>query len=336
MDVTKKKILFLNSVDKECGIYQFGLNIAKVITSYNFKYITASYSELVDMGSLNQDINRIHPDIIILNYVHLKHHWLLSCNINTPIIFIDIIHEKPEYVNYRQNNVFKSHIIATPSIDGLGLDSSFFSLPRLLPEFNTETYIEQSIPSIGCFSFGIIDRGWIQAIDIANRDFTKAVIKFHMPFNRIVDPDGKIHALKTAEICRNRYLKNGITLEIDHTFLPAEEVVRKLGQNTINIFLYHPKENKGVSSSIDFALAAKRPIAINSSPMYSHLSSIEPLINVEKNTLLDIIKRGTTILEPFYLKWNKDSFCQSFETTITNIILRYGVKLNYFNSTSLS
>ena len=86
------------------------------------------------------------------------------------------------------------------------------------------------------------------------------------------------------------------------------------------MFLYQDKSKKTISSATDFALAAKRPFGINSSPMYAHFSAIESLINVEKNNLIDIINRGTTILEPYYQKWNRDSFCRTFEETILSIL----------------
>jgi hypothetical protein len=315
-----KKLLFINSITKECGIYQFGYSIFQALKRNLSNIFSVEYGESEDPITFRVLVETIKPDMVLFNYIELRHGWVYNELPKESVIYIDILHEETTYSSYRSNNIFKHHIISNPDISNLSLGPNFYSLPRLIPMFNSEPYNESSLPTVGCFSFGILDRGWLQVIDIVNRDLKKAVVKFHMPFNNVVDPGGRFHALHTAQRCIAKANSLGIDLNIDHTFLPTNDVIKVLGQNTINVFLYQEQNKKGISSAIDLALAAKRPFAINSSPMYNHLSDIEPLINVEKNTLSEIIDRGTPVLEPYYAKWNEYSFCNTVKQTLQEIL----------------
>lgn len=319
----KQKILFLNHDRKECGIYQFGLNICKSILEVGLKNFEFLWSEVSNEKQLITLLDKIKPKIIVLNYTPVKHSWIYKSSIeNNNLFFIDILHEYNIYNNYKTNNIFKYHLVANPDITDLKLPDNFYSLPRLLPECPLDPYVKTPITKVGCIGFGSLDRGWLQVLDIVERDLDKAEINFHMPFNSVIDINGSFHANKTEKLCKSRVLKPGITLNIDHTFLNTEQLVKKISQNTINLALYQEKNKKGISSSIDIYLASRRPLGISSSPMYNHLKDIKDLICVDNNNINDIINRGVSILEPYQKKWSKSEFVNSFESTLLNIIKR--------------
>lgn len=315
-------VLFINHDSPQCGIYQFGKNIYTTLSANNSNLYFYRYGECKDVTTFLNLINIYKPKIVILNCVLEKHSSLYKLSmLNVPIIFIDILHESSHYLHYTNNLIFKHHIIANPNIENLNLGTFFYPLPRLLPTVKLELYKENELPTIGCCGFGLLDRGWVNVINIVMRDYNEAVIKFHMPFNDIVDPNGMNHAISTVELCKKITLKPGIKLEVDHSFLSIEDTVRFLSQNTINLFLYDEPKRKGISSSIDFALASKRPFGINSSPMYEHLRDIEPKINVEKNTLQDISKLDISIYEKYRNIWSREVFCTTVEKTLQTITI---------------
>ena len=316
-------ILFINTFKEECGIHQYGLNIFKALTLHKenleFNYTYATPKSLVEFRNL---LSQGDYKAVIVNYVSIIFPWLNSFNKsefpNTK--FIDIIHEqtKQHHKTFFSNYFFDFSFFASPLAQ---VEAGLFKLPRLIPEITSNVFKEPTHITVGSFGFGIMDRGWLQTIDRVQEEFDQANIVFHMPFNTVVDPGGNYHAKHTAAACRTRPLKPGVTLSIEHGFLSTEDMVSWLSRNTINLFLYQEKTPKGISSTIDFALAANRPIGISSSPMFRHLVEVEPAINVEKNTLKSIIERGPSILDKYREDWNSKTFTAYLDTQLKLNIL---------------
>jgi hypothetical protein len=93
-----------------------------------------------------------------------------------------------------------------------------------------------------------------------------------------------------------------------------------LAGNTVNIFLYDVHKNRGLSSVIDWALAAHRPIVINKCGMFRHIYNAKPSICIEDSSLKDIIKNGITPLIPFYNEWTPEKFIQRYENIIKEVL----------------
>ena len=116
--------------------------------------------------------------------------------------------------------------------------------------------------------------------------------------------------------CRAAVTKPGIELRITHDFLEERELVAFLASNTLNAFLYSDKNAKGLSSCIDFALAAKRPIAITKSPMFQHLSHMNPPIFVEDRTLKEIASDGAERFSALREAWSHDGASRAWNSRI--------------------
>ncbi len=98
--MTRKKILFVTHKPKQCGVYEFGKNVFKAISSSQiFDFIKAECDSLND---LHQQIYSNNPDIVIYNYHPSVMPWVATkvakgiyknniANKNT--IQIGIIHE---------------------------------------------------------------------------------------------------------------------------------------------------------------------------------------------------------------------------------------------------
>jgi len=194
-----------------------------------------------------------------------------------------------------------------------------FSVGRPLIDFETE-YKNNNIPIIGSFGFGMGNNQYWNLVKLVNSEFDKAVINLHISFGAFGDKDGK-SALSIAEECRKLNTKLGIQLNITHNFMPVEKLLKFLARNTLNAFIYADLYGRGPSSTIDYALSVKRPIAINKSYQFRHLQGIKPSIYVEESSLTDIIKNGIKPLEKFYKMWASGNLIKDYEDILDKICL---------------
>jgi len=172
---------------------------------------------------------------------------------------------------------------------------------------------------IGSFGFGLENKGFARIVDQVNLEFESATIRLHIPVSFYCDPDGSL-AHRTIQACRER-AKPGIVIEASHDFKPKGALLDWLAGNTINCFFYDELNGRGVSSVIDLALAARRPIAITNSAMFRHVAHAEPSILIERASLREIIANGLSPLAPFLRSWVEEQLVQDYER-ILGIIMR--------------
>jgi hypothetical protein len=109
-------------------------------------------------------------------------------------------------------------------------------------------------------------------------------------------------------------------LVITTDFISDEDLLDFLAGNDLNIFFYQKYSGyNGISSSIDYALSVKRPIAICRSNMFSHIWNATPSICIEDVSLNEIINVGIRPLEQYYNSWSHDKFIELFENNIKDV-----------------
>jgi hypothetical protein len=113
--------------------------------------------------------------------------------------------------------------------------------------------------------------------------------------------------------------KPNVRVEVTNHFLDDHGIVDWLGQNTINCYFYDYQDGAGLSSSVDYALACGRPMAVTRSHQMRHLWDIES-IQIEKSSLKQIIDQGTSMLEPLYKAYSKESVWQDYTNMLEKII----------------
>ena len=315
-------ILFISHKKSQCGIYQYGLDVynsLKKSLNYNFVYIESD--TLNDIISFI-NIHKKEIKCIVYNYYPTTMPW-----INTNILRkfsikqIAIIHEfNQETIDKLNNNYFDAFLIPDPTINIA--HTYIYKINRLIPNFEKEIVENNNKISIGSFGFGFKDKGFEKIIEIAKNEFkdVEIDININMPFNTIVDIDGKNHAIKTKERCLKIIEKSKINLKITHNYMEKKDLLNFLHKNTINAFFYDTNKDMGISSVIDFALAVKKPIAITKSGMFRHIFNVTPSICIEDSNFQTIIKRGVSPFEKIYEEWSEENFIKRYEE-ILDIIL---------------
>ena len=313
----KDTILIVNHKKTQCGIYQYGNDIAGALQKS--KVYDFVYAECSSQSELNAAIKICNPKVIIYNYYPFTMPWLnRDITKSYRIPQFTVMHEvTQEEADKATQEMFDGFLCPDPTLKEN--NRYVHKTARLIPQY----YNYQNLPdiiTIGSFGFGFCDKGFERLIDIAQKEFDRVRIRIHMPFNSLADDKGTVHALNTAQRCRKTLTNKNVELQINHDYLSKEELFSFLASNTINAFFYDTNKNKGVSSVIDSALAVRRPIAITKSGMFRHVLNATPSICIEDSNFRTIINNGIAPLVPFYNDWSEAGFIKRYEEILGEIL----------------
>ena len=303
-------VLLVNHSAKQCGINQYGKNVAAALGGSRRYEVTLA--ECSNEEDLVRAIARVQPHAIIYNYYETTMPWLnAGITRGIPLPQLGVMHEvTQERADHAKRDMFDFHLCPDPTL--IARNPAALRTPRLIPTYLNYQRLPE-IPTIGSFGFGIGDKGFTRIVDQVQTEFDEALIRIQMPFNDVVDPGGRVHALQTAEACRKRLRKSGVRLEISHDFLSKAQLLDFLASNTLNAFFYEEGKFAGISSTIEHALAVQRPIAITRCGMFRHVLKAAPSVCIDEASLKDIITAGIAPLVPFYDAWSEDRFISEYD-----------------------
>lgn len=312
------KALFVNgSSEPQCGVNQFGKNLYAILKdSQNIEWHYHEASTHCELTCAVLDAS----DAIVYNW-QSGQGGILS---EAP--FSNFNH--PQYLIYHDNdineNAWDGIFFSDPTMTERGnwhvLGRPIPKIENLLclPNLQTASH-HWTRPVIGVHGF--IGAWADQVVYRVMQEFEYATVAMSLPFARYGDADGS-QARAMAERCRNMTVNNpGITLQIGHSFMEKDELIAWLARNDLNVYIRPPSMNwRGVSSAPDFAIAAKRPIAINKCSAFRHLHGLAPSICVEDNSLMEIIGNGLSPFVPFVAKWcDEDVIREQVERVLMSV-----------------
>ena len=312
------KILFVNHKKTQCGVYEFGRNIASALEkSSEYKFF---YCECDSPNDVQTIVEKENPALVIYNY-HPSTQWFVTADLTRKIRCpqIGLIHEVTQQIADRADNkLFNFHIAHDPTL--LLKNPLVFKAGRLIPRYENK-FSPPETPVIGSFGFAG-KKGQKKIVEMVEREFDRAVVRLNIPFSTFGDRDGAM-AKAIADDCRAALTNENIKLEITHDFLDESELLDFLAQNTINLFLYEPmNEPRGISGAADTALAVKRPVGITRQQMFRHIVGATPSICVEENSIKKIIENGIAPLVPFYDEWSEDTIRWDYERIVGDVLSR--------------
>lgn len=287
-------MLFLNNKPAKCGVYQFGKSIGDLLQDRPDFF----YFEVDSQSEAEYYIRKYQEDLVVCNYHPAVTRWL-NADVARYFNIAITAHDAPQ--NW-------------PGVRNIHLDPDFeeydlnFKICRPIVKFNRTMPV---IPnSIGSFGFGFGHKHYEELVQIVNREFDEAVIRLHIPFSDYVDPYGNGSRFY-AQRCREENKKSGIRLEITHDYMSESELLNWLSQNSINCFIFNGG-SAGCSSSLDWAISVRQPIAINDSVMFRHLRKVEPSIHINRG-LKTLIEQGFDPIAKITDGWNCDTLWADFE-----------------------
>lgn len=319
-------VFVINNSTQNCGVYQYGKrfgSIASKSKKYNFMYYEVnSEEEFTKLYEIHK------PKAVIYNYLAGTMPWLNGGIIHT----------------CRQQGVKQYTIVHNSHYDGFdyylhqnpyhpNVDDRNFALARPLFDYQSPK-IERDDDTlhIGTFGFGFKCKYIDEICKIVNEQITdrKVQINLHLTESHYSPNWDTIETIK--QDCFNQITHDNIKLNITHDFLTDEEMLKFLFKNDLNIFFYEKYPDNyynGISSTIDYALSVKKPLAICESNMFSHIWDVQPSICVENNSLLSIIENGFSPLEEKYNLWTNEKFIDILEKIIEKTT---EVTMSQFNS----
>ncbi len=310
-----KKVLFISRKAERCGVNDYGKRVNSILQ--NSSLFQIHFREIETAQEYADCYNEIIPDLVLYNYYPV----ILPFITNE---FISPIRHIPHIVIYHEVGLYFSPngIIDIDSTKEENIDSFLFSSPRPLFNYPYKEIKLNPYPYIGSFGFGFPDKNFPKIAELVCAQFEKAKIRLNIPFATFGDADGS-KARGEADKVRDVISKsgnNGIELEINHDFLEHENLLDFLRENDLNIFLYDKHETRSLSSTIDYALSVRKPIAISDSAMFRHIRNSSPSICVDDLTLPQIIENGIEPLKQFYETHSREKLLEKYELALTKIL----------------
>jgi hypothetical protein len=289
------RTLFLTWNKENCSVHQYGKSVAAALGAFHQPISSLSDAEAA--------IARHEPEVVIWNW----HHGTLGT----------IVHPTSKrsfsVASVCLLSEFDPHLIVGDFFDVFVMPDPtnefrhprFFTCGRAIVAQDNEQP-HPAMPTIGTFGFGVGIKGYQRMIEIVRDCYATATLRLHIPANWAVDPEGMIARQFVAAL----RTKAGpeMTIEASHAWLDDDDLLRWLGKNTVNIFPYDPVAHPGISTSTDWALAARRPIAITNCGLFKHLRHLP--ICLESYTLREIVERGTSPLEHLWSEWSYENFAK--------------------------
>jgi hypothetical protein len=311
-------IVFFSHRERQCGVHQFGKQIfAAISRSSQFNFI---YCEIAHPSDVRDAVLQYDPAAVLINFHPATIGWIAGWPLwSLQVPTIGIMHEMTAALAERTDDtLFDYYIYHDPSAKLR--NPRFFTAGRLIGEA-VESAPASSRVTIGSFGFATAGKGFEAVAARAHAEFDDCLIRFNIPSSDFSDKDGS-EAHRVADRCRSIIYKPGIDIEITHDFMDLQDVKAFLAGNSLNAFFYDEQSERGISSAIDVALAARRPIAARHTSMVRHLFDARPSIFIEERSLREIVESGISPLQPYIDRWTADNMQAEYENIVSSILDR--------------
>lgn len=279
------KVLFISRKSERCGVADYGKRVYDIIK--HSKVLDVTFHEVDGL------FNYAGYDVLLINYHHATLPFLRDVDM-TQIGTAAIYHEGPMEIS---------------------TDTVLYTEIRPLFEHRFFPVAARAMPVIGSFGFGFPDKDFPRVAELVRDQFSNAVLRLNIPFAEFGDADG---ALARSEVEKVKVILAGtqIDLHVSHDYLSQDQLLNWLHANDLNLFLYKPSHGRGLSSTIDYALSARRPIGVSSSEMFRHLPGS---ICVDNISLPDLIQQGIEPLAPVYEQHSNANLIKYYEDALTQL-----------------
>jgi len=310
------KVLFISRKADNCGVNDYGKRVNAILQTSAL--LDVHFAEIETAEEYIEACNRVLPNVILYNYYPTILQFITDD-------FIAPIRHIPHVAVYHEVGFGFSPngIIDIDSTKVDNIEHRFFASPRPLFNYSVEeNLIPNPIPVIGSFGFGFPDKNFPRIAELVCSQFDEALIKLSIPFATFGDSEGNMARTEADKVRKviEKSGNTGIKLEVNHNFMKHNDVLHFLRGNDINVFLYDKHETRSLSSTIDYALSVKKPIAISNSAMFRHIQSATPSICVDDLTLPQIIVNGIEPLQPFYEQHSNKKLLEKYEYALTTIL----------------
>ena len=305
------KVLFLNHRRSACGVYEFGHSIYEAIAQSK-RYSTA-YVEVDSADDVAAALRQHSPTLILVNYhPFTTRAWFPFTLPDDRVSVVGIIHEiSPEDLERLNHLPFDYFMVHDPTLK-VGEGGTFTSVRPLPPLAPNSSAPPPAHPTIGSFGFATPGKGFEALVARAQLEFAECHIRLNIPFSSFFDAEGH-EARAVADRCRSLLWRPGVSLDITHDYLEQDQLLGFLQGNSMNAFFYEPQCSRGLSSALDWALAAGRPLALRKADMFRHLFGTVPSPFVEDRSMKEIMLDGIGWQVQLRQDWSAERILADYE-----------------------
>jgi len=280
-------ILYVNHAHtKVCGIHDLGTRHWRRLTTS--KHFSIAYAECGSMADYFGALGRYEPDAVIINYRADLMPWVSAALHSMRRTTFAVLH------NYSPDSL--RSVAAQHTAIGfdhlLVLDPSLnVSAPRVhvtgraIPVGASLKHLVRDRPVVGSFGFAFPHKNFEAVAAEIDKTFDEAIFALHMPEAYFNGAQGApLYTDGILERCRMALTKPGNELVFSDAHLAEHQLVELLSTNDVNCLFYVPgQQDAGVSSALDYLVAARQPILVSDCTMFDyarHGISIWPRIGL--------------------------------------------------------
>lgn len=294
-------ILFLNHFQPRCGVYQMGRRIGTTLVHRVPGVVL--YEGDFDGARAAASVG---PEIIVYNWHPYTLPWAREMmRLHPRAKHVGLIHEIAETSAHAGADLFPYRMVCDPTfpVDNRTVFRSVRHVPRYEKPFRRNKRF-----TVGSFGFAVGGKLYHHLVPLACHSFPRPLIRLHIP-RAFYGDDAGAAAESYARDCAKE-LSNNAELEVSHEFLEEPALLDWLGQNDLNVFFYEPNVGRGAASSLDYAIAVRRPIAINGSDMFRHVRG--RLGHYPNQDLVHLFLSTGPVVEQLYEEWSPARLAQDY------------------------
>jgi hypothetical protein len=265
-------VLYVNHGHSEkCGVHDLGRRHARLIACC--ADVDLVYVEVDEIDAYYQAMETHDPDVVIVNYMPRLMPWATEAIRQHRATRIAVIHnyqsDTIDRVAAEHHRLFDFVLALDPGLHTT--NPRVLTTGRPLPDTVRPGPLSTP-PRVGSFGYAFPHKGFPTVAAEIAATFDDAIYDLHMPEAHF---NGKRGGERyTVEILRQiDGALGGKPITVHHTadHLEPDQLVARLAANTVNCLFYTPgQHNAGLSSALDYLVAARRPIIVTDCAMFDH------------------------------------------------------------------
>jgi hypothetical protein len=268
-------VLYVNHGHSErCGVHDLGRRHAEAIVS---EQVDVAYVECNTMAEFDAQVEAFGPDVIIVNYMSRIMPWVTEAihrhGVTTIAVIHNYQHDTIDRVAAHHHRLFDFVLALDPTLHAT--NPWVLTTDRPLPD-TVELGPLPDTPRIGSFGFAFPHKNFPAVAAEIAATFDAATFDLHMPEAFFNGNAGRTRHAPAILRQIDDIFAGHPGLSVDHTtgHLDPDQLVAHLAGNTVNCLFYAPgQHNAGLSSALDYLIAARRPILVTDCAMFDHYRS---------------------------------------------------------------
>lgn len=327
-----KKIAFVTNATRNCGIHQYGRTVHRVLagsSQHDYVFVTTpgAYNESFgneEKIAWTEWLQHLDCDAILYNHCPTTMGWLDQ----TVVAAVN----KPQFMITGHDDLaniagIKHHFVTNPLFESTATHSALCR--PLVLDHDFEYAKPGDVIKIGTFGLAYSSKRLPLLVQYVNESFApsqQVELNIHTTVGAYTAFSETLrdHTINTCRAFARPNVKIAVTTDFVESI---DELIAKLNHNDVNVFLYNNEPHRfAVSSALDLALSAHKPIAISNSSMFAHTTHVNSIVvdtdelqyytGKHMNWLPDILEQGMAPLDEFYTKWSPENFRQVVESKL--------------------